>query len=149
MNVFVWISFGSTIKLVSFDKGQVVTFNGKFICGFRNSDYRTRSQSDNTVGNLQGFIIHGIEVFKGNEEVTKVIDVKNWRIDNSWILSALASKASMVKNKGLITEAYEWDEEEVSSYENEMVEVKVLMELAEDNDAVSKECARNGEWCGN
>nr|GEU55849.1 hypothetical protein [Tanacetum cinerariifolium] len=37
-------------------------------------------------------------------------------------------------------------EEEVSSYDNEMVEVKVLMALAEDNDAVSKEGARNDEW---
>ncbi|GJR35172.1 hypothetical protein Tco_1210856 [Tanacetum coccineum] len=57
-----------------------------------------------------------------------------------------SSKASMVKNKGLIAKAYEWDEEEVSSDDNEMVEVKVLMALAEDNDAVSKESARNGEW---
>nr|GEX42333.1 retrovirus-related Pol polyprotein from transposon TNT 1-94 [Tanacetum cinerariifolium] len=57
-----------------------------------------------------------------------------------------ASKASMVKNKGLIVEAYAWDEEEVSSDDNEMVEVKVLMELAKDNDDVSKEGARNGEW---
>nr|GEX21330.1 retrovirus-related Pol polyprotein from transposon TNT 1-94 [Tanacetum cinerariifolium] len=51
----------------------------------------------------------------------------------------------MVKNKGLIAEAYEWDEEEVSSDDNEMVEVKVPMALAEENDAVSKEGARNGE----
>ncbi|GJT22779.1 retrovirus-related pol polyprotein from transposon TNT 1-94 [Tanacetum coccineum] len=60
--------------------------------------------------------------------------------------SASASKAFMVKNKGLIAEAYEWDEEEVSSDDNEMVEVKVLMALAEENDVVSKEGARNGEW---
>nr|GEY26096.1 hypothetical protein [Tanacetum cinerariifolium] len=60
-------------------------------------------------------------------------------------LSASASKASMVKNKGLIVEAYEWDEEEVSSDDNEMVEVKVFMTLAEDKDVVSKEGARNGE----
>ncbi|GJT26857.1 retrovirus-related pol polyprotein from transposon TNT 1-94 [Tanacetum coccineum] len=60
--------------------------------------------------------------------------------------SASASKASTVKNKGLIVEAYEWDEEEVSSDDNEMVEVKVLMALAGDNDAVSKEGARNDEW---
>ncbi|GJW47892.1 retrovirus-related pol polyprotein from transposon TNT 1-94 [Tanacetum coccineum] len=52
--------------------------------------------------------------------------------------SSSASKASMEKNKGLIAEAYEWDEEEVSSNDNEMVEVKVLMALAEENDAVSK-----------
>ncbi|GKB66215.1 hypothetical protein Tco_0927627 [Tanacetum coccineum] len=47
---------------------------------------------------------------------------------------------------GLIVEAYEWDKEEVSSDDNEMVEVKVLMALAEENDVVSKEGARNGEW---
>ncbi|GKE07788.1 retrovirus-related pol polyprotein from transposon TNT 1-94 [Tanacetum coccineum] len=57
--------------------------------------------------------------------------------------SASASKASTVKNKGLITEAYEWDEEEVSSDDNEMVEVKLLMALAEENDVVSKEGARS------
>nr|GEY59916.1 hypothetical protein [Tanacetum cinerariifolium] len=60
--------------------------------------------------------------------------------------SALASKVLMVKNKGLIAEAYEWYKEEVSVDDNEMVEVKVLMALAKDNDAVSKEGARNGEW---
>ncbi|GJW65590.1 hypothetical protein Tco_0117474 [Tanacetum coccineum] len=60
--------------------------------------------------------------------------------------SASASKAPMVKNKGLIAEAYEWDEEEVSSDDNEMVEVKLLMALAEENDPVSKESAKNGEW---
>ncbi|GJS83256.1 retrovirus-related pol polyprotein from transposon TNT 1-94 [Tanacetum coccineum] len=60
--------------------------------------------------------------------------------------SASASKAVIVKNKGLITEAYEWDKEEVSSDDNEMVEVKVLMALAEENDVISKEGAKNGEW---
>nr|GFA73966.1 retrovirus-related Pol polyprotein from transposon TNT 1-94 [Tanacetum cinerariifolium] len=34
----------------------------------------------------------------------------------------------------------------MSSDDNEMVEVKVLMALAEENDVVSKEGARNGEW---
>nr|GEZ42759.1 hypothetical protein [Tanacetum cinerariifolium] len=61
-------------------------------------------------------------------------------------LSSSASKASMVKNKGLIAESYERDEEEVSSNENEMVEVKVLMALVEENDAVSKKGAKNNEW---
>ncbi|GKD33098.1 hypothetical protein Tco_1248607, partial [Tanacetum coccineum] len=45
----------------------------------------------------------------------------------------------MVKNKGLIVEAFDWDEEEVSLDDNEMVEVKVLMALGEENDAISKE----------
>ncbi|GKD05343.1 retrovirus-related pol polyprotein from transposon TNT 1-94 [Tanacetum coccineum] len=35
---------------------------------------------------------------------------------------------------------------EVSSDDNEIVEVKVLMTLAEENDVVSKESSRNGEW---
>ncbi|GJY66535.1 retrovirus-related pol polyprotein from transposon TNT 1-94 [Tanacetum coccineum] len=61
-------------------------------------------------------------------------------------LSASASKPSMIKNKGLIFEAYEWDKEEVSSDDNEMVEVKVLMALAEENDVVSKEGTKNSEW---
>ncbi|GJR52825.1 retrovirus-related pol polyprotein from transposon TNT 1-94 [Tanacetum coccineum] len=60
--------------------------------------------------------------------------------------SASASKAATVKNKGLIAKAYEWNEEEVSSDNNEMVEVKVLMAQYEENDAVIKEGAKNGEW---
>ncbi|GKE66707.1 hypothetical protein Tco_1520868, partial [Tanacetum coccineum] len=48
--------------------------------------------------------------------------------------------------KGSTVQNLEWDEEEVSSDDNEMVEVKVLMALAEENDAVSKEGARNGKW---
>nr|GEU76252.1 uncharacterized mitochondrial protein AtMg00810-like [Tanacetum cinerariifolium] len=58
---------------------------------------------------------------------------------------ASSSKSSRVKNQGLIAEAYEWDEEEVSSDDNEMVEVKVLMALADDErEAVDKESVRNG-----
>nr|GEW01213.1 hypothetical protein [Tanacetum cinerariifolium] len=45
--------------------------------------------------------------------------------------SASASKAVTIKNKVLIVEAYEWDKQEASSNDNEMVEVKVLMSLAE------------------
>ncbi|GKE78157.1 hypothetical protein Tco_1544277 [Tanacetum coccineum] len=75
VNVFVRIGFGSIIKLVFFDESQVVTFNGKFICGFRNGDCKIKSWSDNTVDSPHGFVIHMIEVLKGNEKVTEVIDV--------------------------------------------------------------------------
>ncbi|GKA71988.1 retrovirus-related pol polyprotein from transposon TNT 1-94 [Tanacetum coccineum] len=49
------------------------------------------------------------------------------------VLSSIssASKASMINNKGLVTEAYEWDKEKVSSDDNEMVHT--LLEM-EDND---------------
>nr|GEZ19383.1 hypothetical protein [Tanacetum cinerariifolium] len=76
MNVFMRIGFGSTIKLVSFDESQVVTFHGKFVCGFRNSDCGTRSQSDNTVSSPHGFIIYWIVISKNIKEVTEVIDVE-------------------------------------------------------------------------
>ncbi|GKF92766.1 retrovirus-related pol polyprotein from transposon TNT 1-94, partial [Tanacetum coccineum] len=60
---------------------------------------------------------------------------------------ASTSKSSQVRNQGLVAEAYEWDEEEVSSDDNEMVEVKVLMALADDESGVvGKESAKNGEW---
>ncbi|GKB11232.1 hypothetical protein Tco_0845155 [Tanacetum coccineum] len=45
------------------------------------------------------------------------------------------------------SEAYEWDEEEVSSDDNEMTEVKVLMALANDESVdVGEESVRNDEW---
>ncbi|GJT33987.1 hypothetical protein Tco_0924406 [Tanacetum coccineum] len=50
--------------------------------------------------------------------------------------SASTSKSSIIKNKGLIIEAYEWDDEDVSSGDNEMVKVKVLMALIDDDNVV-------------
>ncbi|GKD83495.1 hypothetical protein Tco_1350334, partial [Tanacetum coccineum] len=43
--------------------------------------------------------------------------------------SSTSSKPSMVKNKGLVAKAYEWDEKDVSSDDTNMTEVKVLMAL--------------------
>ncbi|GJV39009.1 retrovirus-related pol polyprotein from transposon TNT 1-94 [Tanacetum coccineum] len=61
--------------------------------------------------------------------------------------SASSPKSSSGKNKGLIAETYEWDEEEVSSDENEEIEVKALMALTnEERVSVSKESASNSEW---
>ncbi|GJX63914.1 hypothetical protein Tco_0296814 [Tanacetum coccineum] len=106
VNVIVMIGFDSTIKLVSFDKSHVVTFNSKFVCGFRNGDCRTGSQSDNTVGSQHGFVIHGIKVLKSNEKVTEVIDVENWRVDNSrvfrWIVSLFERNSSVSSTKSSI-----------------------------------------------
>ncbi|GKA61843.1 hypothetical protein Tco_0761362 [Tanacetum coccineum] len=42
-----------------------------------------------------------------------------------------APSSSSGKNKGLIAESYDWDEEEVSSDKNEVTEVKALMALAD------------------
>nr|GEZ44155.1 hypothetical protein [Tanacetum cinerariifolium] len=79
---------------------------GELLICFRNSDCETRSQSDNTVGNPHRFIINGIEFFEGNEEVTKVIDVENWRLDNSrvlrWIVSLIVWNSSVLSTKSAI-----------------------------------------------
>nr|GFC60382.1 hypothetical protein [Tanacetum cinerariifolium] len=89
--MFMRIGFDSTIELVSFDKSQVVTFNGEFVCGFKNGDCGTGSQRDNTVDSPHGFVIYGIEVLKGNEKVREVINVDNRRVDNSRLLKWIVS----------------------------------------------------------
>ncbi|GKF32758.1 retrovirus-related pol polyprotein from transposon TNT 1-94 [Tanacetum coccineum] len=64
------------------------------------------------------------------------------------ILSSSASAPSSYsgKNKGLIVETYDWDEEEVSSDDNEVTEVKALMDLAdEERVSVGKESAKNSK----
>nr|GEU99875.1 hypothetical protein [Tanacetum cinerariifolium] len=51
-------------------------------------------------------------------------------------------------NKGLVAKAYEWDEEDVSSDDNDMTEIKALMALADDENVVigkksAKKCQRH------
>ncbi|GJT99427.1 hypothetical protein Tco_1109766 [Tanacetum coccineum] len=60
---------------------------------------------------------------------------------------ASTSTSTQVRNQGFVAEAYEWDEEEVLSDDNEMVEVKVIMALVDDESgAMGKESVRNREW---
>ncbi|GJW58553.1 hypothetical protein Tco_0105284 [Tanacetum coccineum] len=54
-------------------------------------------------------------------------------------------KTFQTKNKGLVAETFDWDEEDVSDDE-EVTQVKVLMALADDELIVEKSHARNGEW---
>ncbi|GKA84061.1 hypothetical protein Tco_0805656 [Tanacetum coccineum] len=54
-------------------------------------------------------------------------------------------KAFQPKNKGLVAETFDWDEEEVSDDE-EVTQVKVLMALVDDELIVGKNHAHNGEW---
>ncbi|GJR46549.1 hypothetical protein Tco_1314652 [Tanacetum coccineum] len=60
--------------------------------------------------------------------------------------SASAPSSFSSKNKGLIAESYDWDEEEVSS-DDEETKVKALITLTdEERIYVGKESAKNGEW---
>ncbi|GJX96545.1 hypothetical protein Tco_0352343 [Tanacetum coccineum] len=54
-------------------------------------------------------------------------------------------KTFQPKNKGLVDETFDWDEEDISD-EEEVTQVKVLMALADDELTVGKSHARNGEW---
>ncbi|GJZ49041.1 retrovirus-related pol polyprotein from transposon TNT 1-94 [Tanacetum coccineum] len=78
---------------------------------------------------------------------TKEFEAKYNKVKAKLALLTSSPSSSMGKNKGLIAEAYELDEEDVSSDDNEMNEVKVLMALADyENVVVGKESARNDEW---
>nr|GEW47904.1 retrovirus-related Pol polyprotein from transposon TNT 1-94 [Tanacetum cinerariifolium] len=54
-------------------------------------------------------------------------------------------KTFQPKNKGLVAETFDWDEEEVSDDE-EVTKVKVLIALADDKLTVGKNHAYNSEW---
>nr|GEZ11938.1 hypothetical protein [Tanacetum cinerariifolium] len=78
--------------------------------GLRTGDCGIGSRIDKTVSNPHGFIIHGIEVFKGNEKVTEVIDIENWRVDNSrllrWIVSLFKWNSFVLSTKSLIQSTF-------------------------------------------
>ncbi|GKC08837.1 hypothetical protein Tco_1000447 [Tanacetum coccineum] len=54
-------------------------------------------------------------------------------------------KTLQPKNKGLVVETFDYDEEEVS-HDEQVTQVKVLLALADDELIVGKNHARNGEW---
>ncbi|GKB16325.1 DNA-directed DNA polymerase [Tanacetum coccineum] len=62
-----------------------------------------RESEQQQVGSPHGFVIHSIEVLEGNEEVTEVIDVEKWRVDNSrllrWIVSLFEWNSSVSSMK--------------------------------------------------
>ncbi|GKA55317.1 hypothetical protein Tco_0754266 [Tanacetum coccineum] len=61
--------------------------------------------------------------------------------------SASAPRSSAGKNKGLIAETYDWDDEEVLFDENEVTTVKALMALTdEERVLIGKESAKNSDW---
>ncbi|GJU36503.1 hypothetical protein Tco_1184857 [Tanacetum coccineum] len=80
---------------------------------------------------------------------TKDFDAKYNKVKAKLALlssSASAPSSFSSKNKGLIAKSYDWDEEEVSS-DDEETEVKALMALIDEKiNYVGKESARNGEW---
>nr|GEU52747.1 hypothetical protein [Tanacetum cinerariifolium] len=58
------------------------------------------------VSSPHDFVIYWIKVLKGIEKVTKVIDVKNWRVDDSrvlrWIVSLIEGNSSVSSTESSI-----------------------------------------------
>ncbi|GJR07973.1 retrovirus-related pol polyprotein from transposon TNT 1-94 [Tanacetum coccineum] len=145
-----WLSFCQSLKNTNHVKDSELT--SLFDSPDDEEDTRSSHEYLNDLEEVyqtRALLAKSKRFFKKELRPTKDFEAKYKKVKAKLALlssSALASKAITIKNKGLIVEAYKWDEEEVSSDENEMVEVKVLMTLAEENDAISKEGARNGEW---
>ncbi|GJZ70040.1 hypothetical protein Tco_0633590 [Tanacetum coccineum] len=79
---------------------------------------------------------------------TKDFEAKYHKVKAKLALLSSTPNSSSGKNKGLIAETYDWDDEEVSSDENEVTEVKALMALTdEERVSVGKESARNDYLC--
>nr|GEW73645.1 hypothetical protein [Tanacetum cinerariifolium] len=71
------------------DKGGlefIPRFDGSFV----------ESRSDNTVDSPHGFIINWIVSFKNIKKATEIVDIKNGKIDNSWLCWSFVS-------------SFEWD----------------------------------------
>ncbi|GKA07601.1 hypothetical protein Tco_0686825 [Tanacetum coccineum] len=98
---------------------------------------------------FQPKLLHSSE-HKPKPRLTKDFEAKYNKVKAKLALlssSASAPSSSSSKNKGLIAETYDWDEEEVSSDENEVTKVKALMALTDEERVfVGKESANNGEW---
>nr|GEW70917.1 hypothetical protein [Tanacetum cinerariifolium] len=80
MNVLVRIGFNSTIKLISFDESQVISYNCKFVGSCRYGDCQTGSHGNNTIGCVHRFIIeisHGVVKFKKVEKEWEVGDIED------------------------------------------------------------------------
>ncbi|GKE49781.1 hypothetical protein Tco_1481039, partial [Tanacetum coccineum] len=98
--------------------------------------------------------LNDLELLLSSENKPKIRNTKDFEAKYNKVKAKLALFSSSAsapssfssKNKGLIAESYDWDEEEVSS-DDEETQVKALMALTDEEIiSVGKESARNGEW---
>ncbi|GJU73895.1 retrovirus-related pol polyprotein from transposon TNT 1-94 [Tanacetum coccineum] len=113
------------------------------------SDYWSKTSVPSYQLPFQHKLLHSSE-HKPEPRHTKDFEAKSNKVKAKLAFlsfSASAPSSSLGKNKGLIVETYDWDEEEVSSDDNEVTEGKALMTLTnKERVSVSKESANNGEW---
>nr|GEW34285.1 retrovirus-related Pol polyprotein from transposon TNT 1-94 [Tanacetum cinerariifolium] len=95
------------------------------------------------------FIVQDFQDSPDDEEDTRSSQEYLNDLVEEYQARALLAKSKRFFKKGTQRFISTKDEEEVSSYDNEIVEVKLLMALAEENNVVGKESSRNGERTDN
>ncbi|GJS78567.1 putative ribonuclease H-like domain-containing protein [Tanacetum coccineum] len=58
----------------------------------------------------------------------------------------IASSFNQKKNKGLVVESFDWDDESLSSRDYELTTGKAFMAISEDESSVGRSDARSGQW---
>ncbi|GJT03428.1 hypothetical protein Tco_0824597 [Tanacetum coccineum] len=116
--------------------------------GYFARDYWSKTSVPSYQSHFQPKLFHSSD-HKPEPRNTKDFEAKYNKVKAKLALlssSASAPSLSSGKNKGLITKTYDWDEEEVSSDDNEVTKVKALISLADvERVSVGNESARNGE----
>ncbi|GJT39286.1 hypothetical protein Tco_0939151 [Tanacetum coccineum] len=117
--------------------------------GYFTRDYWSKTSVPLYQSPFQPKLLHSSEL-KPELRRTKDFEAKYNKVKAKLALlssSASAPSSSLGKNKGLIAETYDWDEQEVSADDNEVTKVKALMALTdEERVSVGKESVNNGEW---
>ncbi|GJV63803.1 hypothetical protein Tco_1474631 [Tanacetum coccineum] len=119
-------------------RNQMCTYL-KNMANYKHSQLKNKSFKENSdvIDNTMKF---------GQESWNNVLSAARIKVNAATYNCASTPSSSSRKNKGLIAELYDWDEQEVSSNDNEVPKVKALVVLAnEERVSVSKESARNSE----
>ncbi|GJQ96290.1 hypothetical protein Tco_0007429 [Tanacetum coccineum] len=155
VDVFVRINFGATIKLVTFDKGQMISFYCKFIGSFGNCDCWTMNRGNDAVGRPYGFIVcvsHWIVEFNEFAEKPETgflsLDaVIKEDMDSEFAHMVAASKVSMLKPENGNTAPKTIVVEGVKKLKfNSIKDAKLLLEAIEKRfggNAATKKTQRN------
>ncbi|GKC05859.1 hypothetical protein Tco_0997469 [Tanacetum coccineum] len=114
MNVFMRIGFGSTIKLVSFNESQMVTFNGKYSLAV-SVIVIMKPGVGRQHGRQPTWVHHPLDRnFEEYQKVTEVINVENWQIDKSrvlrWVVSLIVWNSFVLSTKSSIQSTFRHDQ---------------------------------------
>ncbi|GJW56556.1 hypothetical protein Tco_0103287 [Tanacetum coccineum] len=99
---------------------------------FRNSDYKTRSQSDNIVSSPHGFIVYWIIISKNIKKVTEIVDVKNWQRSSNGSNKFINSQHVLQSNERIVWVSLPENDEDEDLKEDEFKEEEDPQEEEDD-----------------